>query len=137
MGFLLVSLAVVFAAGPAVLTYLLRAEWRAGAPRVNALLAGASLQILLGVWCLGTLGLVFAIEPWVERQGDEALSRATVTAARVAAVCAILWVPAAVVVLVLAVKSLQRKELERLQIPLVAVVFYGTALIWSALWLIG
>lgn len=132
MGFLAAALLFIFAAGPLVLAYLLRAELRAGPVRVGALLVASSLQILVGVWSFLTHALVYGIAPWVTRQEDPELTQAIETTAAVAGVCAILWVPAAIVLLVLSIRSVHRGEAERLQLPLVAIVFYAAALIWSA-----
>lgn len=132
MGFLVAALLLVFAAGPLVLAYLLRAELRAGPVRVRALLVASSLQVLVGVWSFLAHALVYGLAPWVTRQEDPALTQAVETTAAVAGVCAILWVPAAIVLLVLSIRSVHRGEAERLQLPLVAIVFYAAALIWSA-----
>lgn len=132
MGVLFVALALVGIAGPLVLAFLLRAELRRGEPRVTPLLVLASVQTLAGTWAFGVLTGNFLLEPWLSQQPGEDLARAAHAAASTAAIAAVLWLPLAVALLVLFVRALHRGEADRLQLPLVAIVLYGGALVWGA-----
>lgn len=132
MGELAVVLAAIGVAGPLVLGVLLFGELRGGEPRLSARLVLASLQVLVGTWSLGVFAAAFLFEPWLAQRADETLASTAHSIANTAAFAAFLWLPAAAALLVLFVRALHRGELDRLQLPLTAIVLYGAALVWGA-----
>lgn len=129
MGPLFAALLVAWVAGPLVLLALMRGEWRRGA-RIDLQLALACLQVLVSVWILALGAVLSVIEPWLENQAPPEAGPFAEGITRSAAVGAILWVPAAITLLVLAVRSLHRGEPERAHLPLVAALIFFGALAW-------
>jgi hypothetical protein len=135
MTILAIAAALVLAAGLAVLAYLLASDARRGVLR--PFLALASLQVVLATWILGALAATFALEPWLLEHPDARVRDTAAIAVRTAATTALLWLPAGFVVAILFVRALHRGEADRLQLPLIALLLYGAALVWSAVRLMG